>query len=268
MRTFFTLVSMLVATATLQAGPAGAASSGWVETEGARIRLLIEDAANADGRLRGALQIELKPGWKTYWRDPGDAGVPPSLDFTGSTNVRQAELHFPAPRRFQDQVSSWAGYDQAVSLPITLDLADAPGTGTVKASAFLGVCEKICIPVQATFQVATAAVSGTSRDQALVEAAFMTLPGNPSAAFGVTSIEQGPESLDVSVAVPGDPSAAELFVAGSDGYSLGAPTRIVKDGRPYFAIPVLSRPREATAASLPYTLVSNSGAVSGMIELR
>ena len=43
----------------------------------------------------GVLDIDLKPGWKTYWRDPGDAGVPPQLDVSASTNVAGAELRFP-----------------------------------------------------------------------------------------------------------------------------------------------------------------------------
>ncbi len=54
-----------------------ASSSDWFETEGARIRLVTTGKPAADGKLKGMLDIELKPGWKTYWRDPGDAGVPP-----------------------------------------------------------------------------------------------------------------------------------------------------------------------------------------------
>ena len=58
--------------------------------------------ADEKGVLQGALEIDLKPGWKTYWRDPGDAGVPPTIDATASSNVASAELSFPAPHRFDE----------------------------------------------------------------------------------------------------------------------------------------------------------------------
>ncbi len=63
------------------------------------------------------LEIDLKPGWKTYWRDPGDAGVPPTLDASASSNIASAELSFPAPQRFDDGFAIWAGYKEPVGIP-------------------------------------------------------------------------------------------------------------------------------------------------------
>ena len=67
----------------LLACPALASSSDWYEAEGGRVRLVTSGAADENGVIEGALEIDLKPGWKTYWRDPGDAGVPPTLDRFG-----------------------------------------------------------------------------------------------------------------------------------------------------------------------------------------
>lgn len=61
---------------------AHAASSEWHHVEGGSIRIVTSGAPDAQGILRGALEIRLKPGWKTYWLDPGSSGVPPTLDVT------------------------------------------------------------------------------------------------------------------------------------------------------------------------------------------
>src|SRR5262245_54788615 len=81
-----------IAAVSALAGPALAASSDWYQAEGAAVRLLASGAPDEQGVLKGALQIELKPGWKTYWQDPGDAGVPPSLDVSASRNVAAADI--------------------------------------------------------------------------------------------------------------------------------------------------------------------------------
>ena len=133
----------------LASTPAHASSSDWFETEGARVRLVTTGKPAADGTLKGILDIELKPGWKTYWRDPGDAGVPPTLDVSANPNITGAKFDFPAPQRHDEGDFQWAGYDYPVALPVTFTLKDPGGPATIDAAVFLGVCETICIPVQA-----------------------------------------------------------------------------------------------------------------------
>src|SRR5690606_15347814 len=139
---------------TLLAAPAAhAASSDWFETEGARIRLVTTGKPDAEGKLRGVLDIELRPGWKTYWRDPGDSGVPPTLDISANPNIASAVFDFPAPQRHDEGDFKWAGYDYSLALPVTFTLKDPAGSATIDADVFLGVCETICIPVQAQLTV-------------------------------------------------------------------------------------------------------------------
>jgi DsbC/DsbD-like thiol-disulfide interchange protein len=69
------------------ASAAKAAESNWYETDGVRLKLLTDDRASADGHLRAVLRVDLQPGWKTYWMDPGDAGVPPQIDPGKSQNI-------------------------------------------------------------------------------------------------------------------------------------------------------------------------------------
>ena len=76
----------------------------------------------AAGNAQAGVEIELAPGAITYWRDPGEAGVPPAFDFSGSVNLKQAEVEFPAPRRIVESDGSEAfGYDGAVVFPIAVD---------------------------------------------------------------------------------------------------------------------------------------------------
>src|ERR1700741_2164925 len=84
------------------ASPVLASSSDWYEAEGGRVRLVTTGAPDESGVIAGVLQVDLKPGWKTYWRDPGDAGVPPTLDASGSDNVASVTVMWPAPERFPD----------------------------------------------------------------------------------------------------------------------------------------------------------------------
>lgn len=247
-------------------GRAGAASSGWVETEGASLRLVTAGTPETDGKLRGALEILLKPGWKTYWRDPGDAGVPPTIDVSASTNVTGAELEFPAPRRFDDGYAVWAGYSRPVSLPVVFTLADPSTAPLIDAKVFLGVCEKICVPAQAELDLDPANGAGSAEDETTVRDAFAALPKPAGPGFEVSAAALSGDLLAVSADIPGDKTAAELFVAGEAGYALGVPKRVVADGRLRFEVPLLDRPA-ISAASLPYTLVTPDGAVSGRIDL-
>ena len=171
------------------------------------------------------LEIDLKPGWKTYWRDPGDAGVPPTLDASASSNIASAELSFPAPQRFDDGFAIWAGYKEPVGFPVAFALTDARQPATIEAKVFLGICETICIPVQATFAVDPASDPDNADDAAVVKAALDALPGPEQPDFGVTLLKGGKDEVLVEAAFAGEPGAVDFFLAGDGGYQFGPPER-------------------------------------------
>ncbi len=250
------------------ASPALAASSGWTDTEGASLRLVTTGTPDAEGKLRGALEIQLQPGWKTYWRDPGGAGVPPSIDVSASRNVAGVEVDFPAPKRFDDGYAISAGYDQPVTLPLVFSVADKSQSAIIEANLFLGVCEKICVPVQATLDVDPLDDPENPNDAATVANAFMLLPAAADASFGVSSAQLGADTLTVEVVLPSGVTEGDLFVAYEAGFSLGAPKQSMVDGRLRFAVPVFDQPKPVLAGtSLAYTLVTPAGAVSGRISV-
>lgn len=264
MRTIAMLVAGLM---TLWSVPASASSTQWYQTEGANIRLITSGLPDASGKLSGVLQIDLRPGWKTYWRDPGDAGVPPSLDVSRSVNVTSAELHFPAPERFEDASGHWAGYKHPVDLPVTFVVKVPGDPAVIEADVFLGVCETVCIPVQLSISVDPAAQPDDADDVATVEAALAALPGPEQPDFGVTPLPSGdPDTILVEAAFPGEPEGVEFFLAASDGFAFGAPERTEVDGKLRFKVPVLDRPGEKpTQGSLRYTLAARVSAVDGFI---
>ena len=247
-------------------GGAHASSSGWFEAEGARVRLVTAGKPDAQGRLRGILDIQLTPGWKTYWRDPGDAGVPPTLDVSANPNIAKAEFDFPAPQWHDEGDFKWAGYDYPVALPVTFTLKDPAGTATIDAAVFLGVCETICVPVQAKLAVDPASDPDNPDDAAAVNAAFSNIPPPATPEFGVKPAEKAGEAKAVlEAAFPGNPESAELFVAGDDGYVFATPVREQRDGKTLFSVEV-TRPDETPAGpGLHYTLVTDAGAVSGLL---
>jgi len=243
--------------------PALAGSSVWFETDGARLRLVTADLADENGTLRGALEIDLKPGWKTYWRDPGDAGIPPQLDVSASMNVAAAEISFPPPRRFDDGFSTWAGYDAPVTLPVRFKVPDPAKFSSVEADVFLGICKEVCIPVQARLSVKP---ESDPEGDAVVAAAFAGLPARAAEGFRLESLTSEGQTFVASAVLP-DPSNAQLFLVTPPGWVLGTPEPLAEGGT--FSIPVVERPAKPAPApvAVDYTLVSGNGSVSGSIPL-
>ncbi|RAZ92821.1 hypothetical protein DPM33_02820 [Mesorhizobium hawassense] len=246
--------------------PAEASSSIWYNSEGGKVRLVTTGKPDEAGKIHGVLDIALKPGWKTYWRDPGDAGVPPQLDISGSTNVADAQLSFPPPQRHDDGYGKWAGYDRPVSLPVTFTLSSPGQPASIDANIFLGICETICIPVQTRLSVDPGSDPDNATDAALVKTALATLPSPARSDFGITVQSGDHETLVVQAQSPGDPESVDFFIAGERDYMFGAPVRSEKDGKLLFTVPILDRPSATpTDGGLYYTLTSAEGSVDGLL---
>lgn len=238
-----------------------AASSSWIEADGGRLRIATKDAA-ANGVLEGVLEIQLKPGWKTYWRDPGEAGVPPQISVTGSEGITGVAIEYPAPEWINDGYSTYAAYSQSVMLPLRFSLAPSASDWKLNAKVFAGICEKVCIPVQGGLSVAPG--EGENADAA-ISAAFAALPLDAAAGFRVADLSVSGKDLKATVELPATAKDAALFLAGSQGWYVGAPRRNA-DGT--FTIPVFDRPEDSSGAiSLHYTLVAGTMAVSGLVSL-
>jgi len=249
--------------------PASASSSQWHESEGGAVRLITAGTPDARGRLKGALEIRLKPGWKTYWRDPGPSGIPPQLDISRSTNVEDTEIFYPPPERIDDGFSQAAGYASSVSLPITFML-EQPGAPTlIKAEVLLGICQTICVPLQADITLDPAEAPDELRDLALVTAAYSALPPSPRADFRLQEAKIEGDRLLVEASVPKAARTTDLFVASGGGYLFGQPKQISREaGKITFSIKLHEKPEDPSpAAGFAYTLTADGESVAGEFQL-
>jgi DsbC/DsbD-like thiol-disulfide interchange protein len=99
-----------------------------------------------NGRHMAAVELVLAPGWKTYWRSPGDAGIPPSFDWSGSQNVQSVRIHWPAPSVFDTGGMQTIGYHDRLVLPLEITPEDPTEPIRLAVRIDLGVCDTICIP--------------------------------------------------------------------------------------------------------------------------
>src|ERR1700758_534402 len=135
-------------------------ASPWQKDGHSAVRWLAGSRSGAV--LLGGIAIQLQPGWKTYWRTPGDSGVPPRFDFSKSENVEAVTVLWPAPLLFDDGAGGHAlGYHDKVVLPLRIVIKNADKPVTLRAAINYAVCEKICIPVEANAELTFASVAST-----------------------------------------------------------------------------------------------------------
>src|SRR3954464_2656544 len=148
-------------------------ASPWQRDAHSAMRLLA--GSRSGGVLLGSIAFQLEPGWKTYWRNPGDSGVPPRFDFSKSDNVEAVTVLWPAPMKFDDGAGGTSlGYKGQIVLPLRIVSKNADKPVTLRANINYAVCEKLCIPVEAKAELAFASVASTE-DNTLF-AALDTVP--------------------------------------------------------------------------------------------
>ncbi|MDX1400159.1 MAG: protein-disulfide reductase DsbD family protein, partial [Oceanospirillum sp.] len=143
-----TLLSCLLLLASLFSLPVFAAESDWAETPQAKARLLVA-ALEEEGDqkiLKAGLEIQMDDGWKTYWRTPGAAGIPPVVKAT-SGNIDSIQLHYPAPLRLDFQGLQLYGYEKKVIFPLDIALKPTADNSNLALDARILICRELCIPV-------------------------------------------------------------------------------------------------------------------------
>lgn len=201
------------------------------------------------GAYMAAVDLVLAPGWKTYWRSPGDAGIPPSFDWSGSVNLKSIRLHWPAPGVFHTNGLQSIGYRDRLILPVEVVPIDPTRPVHLSARIDLGVCDDICLP--ATLSLSTDLILPGSPDPA-IRAALAQRAATPDEA-GVTGVACAVEPiadglrLTASIRLPhpgGDEVVAfetadpDVWIAESverrEGGSLVAVTELVdRSGSPF-----------------------------------
>ena len=227
------LVTCLVALvfALADSGPLQATESDWQENLGGRARLIAAGPIDPQSRsVEVGIEIELKKGWKTYWRNPGDTGIASEFDFSQSTNVESVELFWPAPKAYLEEYGSSIGYTGTVVFPARVVAKRASMPMVVDVRARYGVCEKICVPVDETYSlVLTRFGAEDERAASLISTALASVPQKPDAEDGprITAVKRvgmAPEgSLTISATLPDGSDQAQLFIEGPEEWYLPLP---------------------------------------------
>jgi len=212
-------IGLAVFLAVLASSPATTAraqdASPWQHSGHSAVRLLAGSRSGAV--LLGGIALQLQPGWKTYWRTPGDSGVPPRFDFSRSENIEAVTVLWPAPLKFDDGAGGHSmGYHDQVVLPLRIVAKNADKPVTLRADINYAVCEKICIPVGANTELSFTSVASTE-DSALF-AALDTVPkpasiGDPNPLTIRDVKRDGKSTVLVDVVSP-DGVPVDLFVEG------------------------------------------------------
>jgi DsbC/DsbD-like thiol-disulfide interchange protein len=248
-------------------------SSPWVKDGHSAVRLLAGSRSGAV--LLGGIAIQLQPGWHTYWRTPGDSGVPPRFDFGKSENIEAVTILWPAPTKFADGAGGVSlGYQKQVVLPLRIVAKNADKPVTLRADINYAVCEKLCIPVEASTELAFTSVAST--EDSTLSAALDAVPkpatiGDPNPLTIRDVKRDGKTAVLVDVAAP-DAKEVSLFVEGpTPDWALPVP-KLLEHGPPgvkRFAFDLDGLPPGANpeGAALKLTLVGGERAYEFNVNL-
>jgi DsbC/DsbD-like thiol-disulfide interchange protein len=243
-------------------------SSPWVVSNSSKVRLVSGTVERDDTpALVAGVQLRMDPGWKTYWKNPGDSGVPPSFDWSGSKNLKQAELLYPAPHSFADASGTAIGYEDEVVFPVKLTPEREGEPIELKLAFSYGLCKNLCVPNDVSLALALSPEIGKG-DAALIDSflARAPKPGKEGLLPQVSGVEAkltaDPPELLVDAAFPPGATSTGLFIDGGDVFiPASKPLGPLDGGKQRFAI-IFASPAEASAVkgkSLALTLVSDQG---------
>jgi len=244
----------------------------WARSEGGQMRVA-SLAVDANGVVRGVLQIEPKDGWITYWREPGEAGIPPQITPDPTSGAMLTAMAYPVPKLIENGDITDIGYDHAVSLPFQLKVTDPAAGGKIDLTAFIGVCQNICIPFEAKFSIDRGtAGDDDSEERRLLEEARETLPEAASDDFKVIDFHITPDKtmLGVQLQLPENaPKETEIFIAAPSGFAYYEPQNLVRDKRKlsfYMNIKGLPKTYQVQGNSWPILVKSGDRAMEAMLN--
>lgn len=199
-------------------------ASNWVDGMNSRARLIAGTIGT--GNIAG-LEITLTPGWKTYWRNPGDGGIAPAFNWVGSENVRDVSVLFPFPNRYADNYGTAIGYKNNVIFPVLFEPDDPMKPQILRLQVDYAVCEALCIPAEAELELRLPGGVSFGSSPRLREVVAQVPRDADKYAGRIVSVVQGDSSsLTFEARFSGEPGEAEIFVEGPTAWFLPAPEEI------------------------------------------
>jgi DsbC/DsbD-like thiol-disulfide interchange protein len=254
-------VGMLFA---LLSAPAGAGlASPWAEGHNSRARLIAGDGV-------AGVELQMPEGWKTYWRNPGDAGgVPPSFDWSKSENLASAQVLYPAPKRFSDRSGDTVGYKGTVVFPVRIKAKDPEKPIDLRLTLDYGVCKEICIPGEAALSLAIVPEQGAGVPSEITEALARVPapegtrgPNDPVLRDARAELDGSKPRLVLEADFPGGAEHADVFIEAPPGLYVPLPKKVADDGtgRATFEVSLdAAAAKDLKDQPLTATLVSDKG---------
>jgi DsbC/DsbD-like thiol-disulfide interchange protein len=258
------LLRQVVLTALLLSLPAIATAQ---QADAIRSAGILPGWRTESGTRMAAFALTLDPGWKTYWRAPGDSGIPPQFDWAGSTNVAAVHLHWPRPEVFSVNGLQQIGYHDKLVLPLEVTPLDPALPMILKAQIALGICKDICVP--ATLQLSSE-LSGAGAPDKAINAALKARPESASHA-GLVSIACDVEPIKDGLALAArirlpDQGGPETVVFETGDVSVWvAPSASSRDGATLISrtemVPASGAPFALDRSAVIVTVLGKAGAV-------
>lgn len=233
------------------------------------------EATGSLAQIPLGLHITLPEGWKTYWRAPGDAGLPARIDWSGSTNLADAEIRWPIPERFSLFGLETFGYEREIVLPISARPGKPGEPISFEASVDYLVCKEICVPITTALKLYLPAGPARPSESAHLIDRFNVRVPSAATAAGLRLEEAvavgGTKSPRLMVSVRSDTSFVrpDLLIEGPPGLAYGKPRTELRDGGRLarFVVPVLPAP-DTVLAGAPLTLTVTDGdrALEGQVS--
>lgn len=204
-----------------------------------------------DGRRFAAVILDLAPGWKTYWRHPGETGIPPRFDYGGSRNVAAVTVHWPEPEVFTDATGLRSlGYAERMVLPLEIRPQRPEDPVFLSSRAAIGLCSEICLPVDLALSAELPARASPGAAKPVIAAALAAVPtghdGTRHVRCEIVPITDGvrvtaridwPGASRAEIVVM-EPDRADLWVSQADlsaeaGALIATSEMVPPEGRPF-----------------------------------
>ncbi|KUP91655.1 protein-disulfide reductase DsbD domain-containing protein [Tritonibacter horizontis] len=228
---------------------------------------VLDGGPTAEGRYLGALHLRLEEGWKTYWRAPGDAGIPPRFDWQGSRNVADLRLTWPTPEIFLTSGLRTIGYHHELVLPVEITPRDPGQPIRLKGRMELGLCKDVCIPSELTFDHRADLSAGR---HPAITAALAARPWTASEGRvrGVTChLSPSPYGMKITARITMPPAGGEevAVIEGGSPELVATETQAWRDAGVLVAeaelLPATNAPLAVDRSNLRFTVFGTSHAV-------
>jgi DsbC/DsbD-like thiol-disulfide interchange protein len=220
------LVAVVLGLAALMSQPTGATAdaAGWVEVHGSKMRLVGGQPGPGATHYYAGVEISLADGWKTYWRMPGDSGVPPTFDWSGSRNLESANVLYPAPSRLPEAGGEAVGYKGAVTFPIAVGAKDPKAPVSLRLALEFGICREICIPAMLNLSLELAPGSKVGGPTTVSESLKRVPRTHSNRQVNDPELKQArlvedrqPVRLEIEAVFKGGSATADAFVEAPEG---------------------------------------------------